>query len=318
MKHPAFAFVLPCFVLSVAALPRMAWAQDAQAEVLYQEGRRAAQAKDWETACRKLKESLDRDPAPGTLLNLGDCEENRGKLLDALGHFQSAARLFPAGKERAFYAKDRANAVEKRLSKLTISLLPTAAVGRTVECDGAPIDAARLGTAMPLDPGEHTVIVRATGRADVRSAIKLAPGEARQIEIEAGAASPVPAPAPVAAPAERSARSSASPLRTLGVASVGVGAVGLGLGLACGFMTLNAKSTADDKCRAGCQPEGLDAQRQGKTWSALSTVGFVTAGAGLLGGVGLLVLAPSSRAPVGTLSARPLAGGTELSLGGSF
>lgn len=316
MKYKLLLAFLPFVACAIVALPRTARAEDTQAERLYQEGRRAAQAKDWATACRKLKESHDREPAPGTLLNLADCEENRGKLLDALGHFESAARLGPAGKERALYARERASAVEKRLSRLTIQLLPTAAVGWTVECDGLPVDAARLGTPMLLDPGEHTVVARVSGRANVRSTVKLAEGELRQVEIEAGAA-PSPGPARVAAGGER-ATPSQSPLRAMGVASLGVGAVGLGVGLLGGGMTLKAKSTADDSCRAGCSPEGLDAQSQGKTWSVLSSVGFATAGAGLIAGVSLLVLAPSSRAPVGTLTARPIVGGTGLGLGGTF
>jgi hypothetical protein len=308
------------------AFSPVARANDTQAETLYQEGRRAAQAKDWATACKKFKESHDREPAPGTLLNLADCEEHRAKLVDALDHFESAARLFPAGNERALYATERASALGKRIPRLTVRLASSATPGTTVECDGAAVDAARLGTAMPVDPGEHVVVVRAPGRADVRSTLKLAEGEARQIEIDAGGALASPGQPPASGvrraggtEEEPRANPSSSPLRTAGFVSLGVSAVGLGVGLVGGLMTLNAKSTADANCGpTGCRPEGLDAQSRGKTWSAVSTVGFATAGAGLLVGVGLLVLSPSSRAPVGFLSARPVAGGSEVSFAGSF
>src|SRR5512140_1442198 len=74
---------------------------DDTAESLYREGRRAAVAKDWDLACKKLKESMDREPAPGTILNLADCEENRGHLLAAIAGYQAAAARFKPGDERA-------------------------------------------------------------------------------------------------------------------------------------------------------------------------------------------------------------------------
>ena len=51
--------------------PAAVAAADPMAEQLYQEGRKAAAAKDWDVACRKFKESHDREPAPGTQEQFG-------------------------------------------------------------------------------------------------------------------------------------------------------------------------------------------------------------------------------------------------------
>jgi outer membrane protein assembly factor BamD (BamD/ComL family) len=71
----ALLLALPLLLLSAPARA------DESAESLYQQGRDAAQAQNWELACKKFKESHDREPAPGTLLNLGDCEEHQSKLV---------------------------------------------------------------------------------------------------------------------------------------------------------------------------------------------------------------------------------------------
>lgn len=304
---------------------------DELAEVLYQEGRQAARAKDWATACKKFRESHDREPAPGTLLNLADCEENQGKLRDALAHFDAASRLFHAG-ERLTYARQRAAAVERRIPKMTVRLRPTSPIGSRIVLDGAPLDTARLGTTMPVDPGEHEVVVTAPGRADVRSAVRLAEGESRELEMDAGpvqnaSAPPAAAPPPALAAAEPPARQvaeidhkaeeGASRLRTLGWVGVGVGAASFGLGIIGGIGTLEAKSAADKNCTPACNADGMDAQSRGKTFSTIGTAGFVIGAIGLAGGITLLLTNPRASTS-GAIRLRPTAGGAGLEWGRSF
>jgi hypothetical protein len=182
---------------------------------------------------------------------------------------------------------------------------------------------------MRVDPGEHAVLVRAPQHTDVRVTLHLGEGESRQLDLEpgaaiatAGAAAAKPSPAAESAPApsrplHRSAPPSGdhatvaagSPLRTAGFVALGVGAVGLAAGVAGGLMTMSAKSTADSNCTGGCNGSGLDAESQGKTWSSISTIGFVAGGAALAAGVTLLVVAPSGGSRV---EARPAVGGGEL------
>jgi hypothetical protein len=305
------------------------WARaDATAEQLYQQGRDAARGKNWALACARFLVSQEREPAPGTLLNLADCEEHLGRLLDALGHFETAARTFKPGDERVLYARQRALAVAGRAPKLTIRLDPGAVPDTAVELDGvagpAPSDKPIL-----VDPGEHVIVVRAPRRAPVRSTIRMAEGEARELVLSpGGAVATEPGPVasaravePGASPAPHVATVSdpapLEPLRPAGYASLAVGALGLGIGTLGGLLTLSAKGAADDACtQSGCTEAGLNAESRGKTWSTISTVGFVVGGLGLATGALLLWLAPSRRAPA--IVARPAQGGGEARFVASF
>ncbi|MBX3232291.1 MAG: hypothetical protein KIT84_21950 [Labilithrix sp.] len=282
------------FVLASLA-PAAAYADD-EAEALYREGRKAALAKDWTAACASFRASAEREPAPGTLLNLGDCEEHRGNLREARARFEASVRLFKSDDDRAAYARQRLAAIERKIPKLTVKLQPGSPADARIDLDGAPL--ASKGT-IALDPGAHVLVVHAPGRSDVESRITLAEGEDRTIVLAAGARTAVE-PAPVVhAPEPRPAPES-SGTRTAGWLVLGAGGVGIATGLVAGLMTMNAKSDADAHCPAvGCDPDGLAAQRAGTTWSAISTTAFVVGGVAAATGASLLLFAPSARSAIG-------------------
>ncbi|HVH46361.1 MAG TPA: hypothetical protein VM925_28665 [Labilithrix sp.] len=306
-------------VLAAVSWGGIARAAEPTAETLYQDGRRAAQAKNWELACKLFRESQEREPAPGTLLNLADCEENLGSLLAARAHFESAARSFRAGDERGPYAKERLAALEARIPKLTVRLSPKAPANTVVERDGLALGPTILGVAASMEPGEHTLVVRVPGQPEERVTIRLAPSEVRDVEVPSNLsttpASPAPAASLRAKPSEKPSSSKPLPLRPIAWGALGVGAAGVIVGAVGGVLTLGAKSSADDNCgAAGCNAEGLSAQDRGKTWSTVSTVGFIVGGVGLAAGAGLLLYSSKH----GAVSAQPVAGGSELRWVGHF
>jgi hypothetical protein len=92
-----------------------------------------------------------------------------------------------------------------------------------------------------------------------------------------------------------------------------VGAAGVVAGIVGGELTIGAKNTVNQNCDAsGClNSDGLDAQSRGKTWSAVSNVGFIVGAAGLAAGGAILLLTPS--APTQTaVAVQPAAGGAEV------
>jgi hypothetical protein len=267
-------------VLALGAAP--AHADDATAETLYRDGKRAAAAKDWDLACRKFKESQEREPAPGTLMNLADCEENRGHLLAAITSYQAAAPWFKAGDERAAFSRQRSALLEKHVARVVVRLGPDAPPGSTVERDGAPVEAASLGTVVRLDPGEHTFVVRAPGRPDARTALRFADGESKEVQLAPGA---VAAPPVAAAPSHAVAPSSwrpPAPDRTAAFVAFGVGGAGLVTGTVAGVLALGAAGTAHDGCpnQVCTSQEGVDAASRAKTLGLVSTLGL---GVGVLG-----------------------------------
>src|SRR5580658_735634 len=115
----------PLFAVAFALLAASAHAAgDSEAETLFREGRNLARAGDWAAACPKFAESHRLDPAPGTLLNLADCEEHLGALVKAREHFKLAAFAFPKGEKGQQAAVQRAAALDKRVAHLTLRLGP--------------------------------------------------------------------------------------------------------------------------------------------------------------------------------------------------
>jgi hypothetical protein len=308
-----------CTLVASALLALAAPARaDDVAEALYQEGRVAAQAKNWDLACAKLGASHEREPAPGTLLNLADCHEHLGKLATAQAEFAAVTRLFKPTDPRAGVARDRAAALEKRAPHLILRLQASAPAETSIVENGKPLDSALLGKSRAIDPGEHVLVVSAPGRVGQRVAVQLAEGETREIELAAGApvAAPVLAPAAAAKTAPREDSSvppsapSSFPFRTVGFVGLGVGVAGVAVGTVAGLLTLSAKNNTDANCVAtGCNPDGLAAESSGKTWSNVSSAAFVVGGVGLVTGAVMLIVAPS-RSPRSAVGIAPTRAGS--------
>src|SRR5688572_12073921 len=100
-------------------VPASAGAAPSEGEQLFREGRAAMQAQDYDRACTKFAESFAKEPAPGTSLNLGECEEHRGRLVAAYDAFMTAASGF-TNAEKQKYATNRAEALDKKIPRLLV------------------------------------------------------------------------------------------------------------------------------------------------------------------------------------------------------
>jgi tetratricopeptide (TPR) repeat protein len=151
----------------------------ASADVLFRDGRALVVAGDYAAACPKFAESLRFDHAPGTLLNLADCEEHTGRIATAWAHFRELALELPDADERQALATHRAAALEPRLPHLTVaswaSLPPSAKVFR----DDVELGRASLDTALPVDPGTHLVLVTEGDHTLSRVQIEIVEKESR-------------------------------------------------------------------------------------------------------------------------------------------
>src|SRR5271165_4618178 len=180
---------------------------DVAATALFDEGRKLMAAHDYANACPKLAESQRLAPSGGTLLNLAECYEKNGQTASAWAAWKDAAsRANAAGKaDIEKQASDRATALEPTLAKLAITLAAGSDVtGLQVKRDGVLVGHAEFGTALPVDPGSHTVEASAPGKQPWSTKVDVA---ARQKDasvavtlVDAPAAAPPPVVAPVPGP----------------------------------------------------------------------------------------------------------------------
>jgi tetratricopeptide (TPR) repeat protein len=281
----------------------------------FQRGRAHFDAGRFAEALEAFQASLQALPSPNTRLYLGRSLRALGRTPEAFTALQEAARdalerarVEPRYTRTAEVARAEADALRAALSVVTV-LVPEPVTGLGLTLNGAPLELSRVNTEVPLAPGMVTLEARAPGHHPWQTAQPLAAGQSTRIEVRLlpeGPASPPPPPpevlvpvlpvepvAPLPTPVAPVAPSST--LRVVGYVSLGVGLLaGLG-GVLAG---LSAQSVDEDLsllCPARC-PRNLIAQdlALGESRAALSTAGFITAGA--LVGVGLvLILASPSR-----------------------
>lgn len=193
-------------------------------------------------ALTHYEESVRLDPKLASLMELAECEEQLGKLIEAQSHFIAARDKAvevqaPQSKARA---EQRAAALDKRLAHLTLQLAADSPAGTQVFRDDALLEPASLGAPLVANPGDHVILVKAPERPEAKYNVKLTEGDNQTLAIAAGAAAapaapppPPPKPAPVAKISTQDLQASGgsgSTQRTLGIVAGSVGIVGLGAG----------------------------------------------------------------------------------------
>jgi hypothetical protein len=293
----------------------------ATAEALFREGRKLYDEGRYGEACGKFAESQRLDPAPGTLLNLGGCYEKSGQTASAWVTFQSAIAAAHR-KGRADWeelARGRVAALEPSLSKLTI-VVTAPAEGVAVRRDGVEIGSAVWGTAIPVDPGPHTIEARAPGRQPFRQSVDVAAGGARVTVTVADLAPEAGLTPPPATESHGGAQ------RTIGLVLAGAGVVGLAVGGAFGLVAISKENDATtNHCprQPLCDAQGVQLGKDAKSAAAVSTVAFAAGAAALAGGIVLWFTAarpesPNARPPTAALRATSVPGGAVLGLQASW
>jgi len=317
-----FALLIGSTSLASAAEPN---AKDpAAADALFRDGRKAMQAGNYAVACPKFQESYRLDPAPGTLLNLGDCEEKQGHLAAAWQYFRDAEQRLGSD-ERSGIAKQRWEALDARLAFVTFKLPANAPAETKVLRDDVELRAAALTVALPLDPGPHVVRVRAPGHAETKMDLSLKSGEKKEIPLEIGAALPPGSPTPALSTSGSGStvtnpeqRPSYLPWIAFSVAGAGLITMGIGA-----WQVLDAKSVVEKQCTNGvCEQAGLDAADNGKAFSIVGTIGGAVFLVGAAAGTYFLLTAPKKASTTGGGTIRPgaapLTGGFALGASGTF
>jgi hypothetical protein len=350
---PALALALAVFAIASLA-PRTSAADPPSAadrtlaQSLFEQGRRLMDTGHYAEACPKLADSQRLDPGGGTLLNLALCYDKLGRLATAYTDYNDALGQAVADhrKDREQFARDRIAALGARLPRIQLDVV-NAPTDATVELDGTGVPATAWPTAIPVDPGAHTVHATAAGRPSLDVTVVVGESETRPVRIdlaqviEPGPAStgtvvtpvPTPAPAPTPTPVPTPVSTVAPPAdaprtelrRPVSFWIIGgLGVVALGVSVATGVLAMNAHSDVQSKCntdRGYCSdPSGVDSASQERTYAWISTCTVI-------GGALALILAISLpmeehvRDPAKTalhLGAAPAPGGGVVVLGGTW
>jgi hypothetical protein len=311
----------------------VATAQEAKmkADALFREGRQALANGQYAAACDMLTRSYELDPAPGTQLNLAECEALRGRVASAYLLFRAVEQQLDPNDVRAPIAKSKREAAESRLPRLVVKLPDNAPADTRVRISDRTFTPAELREPLIVDPGVVELTVLAPGH--VTQTIRVAMEESKTTTVEgalvveaAGQPPPAallrdarPARPPTANGAAPAHDGRHEPSKGIAGAFLGVGIGGCLLGGIAGIVTLDAKRTNQAHCDAAtqsCDASGRDAANRGVLFGALATTGLALGAVGV--GVGTYLLVRKDREPNTTVQLRSTASGAIATFQQSF
>lgn len=303
----AWAFLTqPCFAEPI---------DPAAARELLKQGYNLKKEGKYADALARLVESLRLDSQLKTLVNIADCEEMLGQLTQAQKHWILARDQASLQGDQTLHAEaeKRLSALEARMPRLTINVAGPKPEGLEVRRNNVLLGAVALGTPLPADPGQHSVVVSAPGHQDARFEVSLAEKDSKTIEVRPGPplSASSEAPATAAAPAGPSSSPLVQSEGSAGPADAGnrfwngqriaaVGAAGLGVvGFAvAGWSWSQAGAKHDDAlalCETSCGRDAQSKQEEAVSSAKLSTAMLIAGGVLVAGGAVLWLTAPSPK-----------------------
>ena len=297
----------------------------ARAEELFKQGKERLSQLDYAAACPLLAESVELDPASGSLLALAMCHEREGKLASALREYTSVVELSRRANrpDRESAAQGRVEDLERKVSTLTIRA-PGGLQGLSLRIDGSPVEPAIIGTKVATDGGRYTIAASAPGKKPWTDTVVVAEsGDEKEVVIPerrgALAATPIAATradeavAPARKTPPKRSRRIHGPDGPTAAQWAGLGAMGAGLvvAVAGGFLVLHALGK-DEDAKNGCAHDLCTVQSRHDRLAArdaanVATIAFI-AGGGLLASGFVLYVAGDQSSVESQATARTSAG----------
>jgi hypothetical protein len=267
----------------------------------------------------KLKEALDRAleayrvaSTPVTALEVASLFDETGRLVEARDVAREVAampvspRESDKGREARQAASSLAAELDARIPKIAVAGRPA---GVEVLLDEKPVPAGAATAWMGVDPGVHSIQVRAQDRTCGSISATLVERETRTIDVEPIARmcpTETPLPAVVLSPQTPSQADTTHTGRWVGLA---IGAAGLVAVGAAGVIALNAKASYDSvssQCNGVyCEGPAVNVRNSARSQADVATVVMAGGAAGAAFGVVLFLLDPGSRHPE---AGRPVVG----------
>jgi hypothetical protein len=159
------------------------FAQNAAAESLFSDGERLMKAGKLVEACQAFEASNRVEPRAGTLIDLGLCREQNHQLASAWSAFKDALNRVKDPRKQQL-ATEHANAIEPRLSYLTISVPDESRVdGLSLTRNAVAVDPLLWNRAIPVDGGTYVIAGHAPGHEEWSTTVEV-PDEGGKISVE--------------------------------------------------------------------------------------------------------------------------------------
>lgn len=254
--------------------------------------------------CEELFARPQSDSDASPQLELAACYARAGKTASAWQTYRAAAQAAGRSGDRELetLAQSQVSALESELSYLTLETWKGQQV--TVACDGAQVKDGVLGTAMPVDPGPHTISATAIGKRPWSMRVMVgAAGDHEVVSIPVLPDAPVggelPRPAsstldPSAAELEPSS-GGAGVQRTLALIAGAVGIAGVATGTVFGLKAASDWNEVTASCNPYpyCGENGSRLAQEAQQSAMISNIGLVAGVVGLTTGAVLWFTAPS-------------------------
>ena len=183
--------------------------------------------------------------------------------------------------------------------------------GVRLDIDGQPATAPLDGTAIAVDPGQHTFRFQAEGQSPATEMLVIQEQEkGRREHVTLG--TPTVASSTPALPTEPvpPTPETHSVRRTAGLVVGGVGVAGIAAGAVFGVLASSAKSDYETHCGSSikqpagaCDPTGISGHQDASTKATLSTAFFI--GGGVLAAAGAVLFFTAPRAAVTSVGVGP-------------
>jgi len=173
-------------VLVVAARPVRADDNIAKADKLFDEGR-ALMKSDLHAACEKFEESLKfNSQAIGTLMNVALCDEKLGRTASAVAKFAEARDRAKEGNMDVHLkaAEERLAELAPRVPHVKIVFAEPPLPDTNIVLGDKVIAMADIGD-IPIDPGEHKLVVSAPKHLPYETKVRIAEAEHRDVTVPA-------------------------------------------------------------------------------------------------------------------------------------
>jgi hypothetical protein len=269
--------------------------READAERLFREGQKLLEERRFGEACPKFEAAYSKDHSLGTLINLAFCHKEQGAIWYAWLEFREAeVKATELNRpDRRDFAKQRLVELEKQLPKVIIDN-PQKVPLTDVLVEDRKVWEAERGAVFAAEAGQRRFIFKAKGKKNGALLINVTKGDKVQHvtvpDMVDGSDEPPKPETPVEGPKTEAPPtaepSDGSMQRTIGWVAIGVGGVAAVVGAIEGISTLGSPCAGGKQCLP-------DDSSKANTSATISTVSFIVASLGVVGGFALIATAPS-------------------------